>query len=200
MLEKKTRIWTMDVEKNTQSMVEFSKLLNKNNIRGEFYVCGHIIEEFPDLCKKISKKHMIGGHGYYHENFGKLTKSKQEKIIIQTKKVFEKNNIKLETWRFPGFRYTNLSFHLLVKQNILIDSSLKDSWFKWPTVIIWFKTIKYEHKLTFPYIFPKKLKELPWSVLDLSGKGFLDQGGRIVIHCYNYPKIKNKIEKLIWNK
>lgn len=186
----------MDVEKNMQSAIEFSKLLNKNGIGGEFYICGYLVKKFPDKVKKISKKHMIGGHGYHHELFGSLSKHKQEKIIIQTKKVFEKNDIKLKAWRFPRFRFTNLSFHLLVKYNILIDSSLRENWLKQPTLAIWLKTLKYEHKMTFPYIFPKKLKELPWAAIDLTGNSFLKCDGRIVIHCYNYHKIKNRVEKL----
>ena len=66
------RIWTMDVEKNIEAAIEFSNFLNKNNIRGEFYICGTLVEKYPEKCIILAKNHVVGGHGYEHENFVKL--------------------------------------------------------------------------------------------------------------------------------
>jgi peptidoglycan/xylan/chitin deacetylase (PgdA/CDA1 family) len=196
-MEIKMKIWTMDVEKNITSAIEFSKLLYKNKIRGEFYFCGHLVEKFPGVCKNISKRHMIGGHGYRHERFAQLSKSKQEEAIVKTKRAFEKNDLTLEHWRFPYFSFTNLSFHLLVKNGVRTDSSLRDKWTLMPTAAIWLCAIKNENKITIPYPFPSKLKEIPWSAVDLSGEGFLNHEGRLVLHCYNYENIKDKVKSVI---
>jgi peptidoglycan/xylan/chitin deacetylase (PgdA/CDA1 family) len=189
-------IFTMDVEKNINNGLNFANLLKRNGIRGEFYISGLLLGRYPEKCKTIAKSHMIGCHGYNHERFGVLPKSKQEDIIIKAKRVFEENRIRLDAWRFPFFSFNNLSFHLLVKHDILTDSSLKECWMSHASLIVWLKSIKIEHKLTFPYPFPKGLKELPWSTTDLN-RNFLDHEGRIVLHCYNYNIFKDKIERLL---
>jgi len=192
------KIWTMDVEKNVESGLRFSKLLDRHGLGGEFYFCGSLVDKFPDICKKISKRHKIGGHGYYHEEFGQISKRKQEETILKVKDAFGKNGLRLDWWRFPDFSFTNLSFRLLVKHGILNDSSLKSNWARWPTGYIWAKTLKYEHKLTFPWQFPKELTERPWSAVDLTeGNEFLNQDGRIVLHCFNYPKIEKTVEEVL---
>lgn len=190
------KIWTMDVEKNVKSALEFAKLLKRNKLKGEFYICGKIVEKNPKAIKKISKYHEIGGHGYEHESFGALSELQQLKAIYKTKKAFESIGLSINLWRFPNFSFTNKSFHLLVRAGIKKDSSLKDSWVQYPTLAIWLKTIKYEHKIEFPYLFPKNLKELPWNTVDL-GSDVDSLRGRIVLHCYNYPKIKEKIKEIL---
>ncbi|MFH1244947.1 MAG: polysaccharide deacetylase family protein, partial [Candidatus Omnitrophota bacterium] len=44
--------------------------LSKLKIRGTFYCQGTMVEEFPLLVRELSVRHLIGSHGYNHENYG----------------------------------------------------------------------------------------------------------------------------------
>jgi peptidoglycan/xylan/chitin deacetylase (PgdA/CDA1 family) len=190
------KTWTMDVEKDAKAALEFSKLLKNKGLRGEFYICGKLLENHPVTIKKIARHHEVGAHGYVHKSFGAMDDFEQLKAIESAKGAFEKAGLPFKSWRFPNFSFTNKSFQLLVKAGIKKDSSLRDTWMLHPTLAIWLKAIKYEHRITFPYRFPSKLKELPWSTVDLENE-VNSLRGRIVLHCYNYPKIKKEVKEAL---
>jgi len=57
--------WTFE-----PGVAEIEKVLDKHNIRGTFYCQGTVAEKFPDIVRILSMKHLIGSHGYNHENYG----------------------------------------------------------------------------------------------------------------------------------
>lgn len=193
------QIFTMDVEKSIKNGVKFSKLLAKNNIRGEFYICGYLVEKHRKECKEIAKKHIIGGHGYHHEDFAKLSIKEQKDIIEKTKEIFERNGIKMVGWRFPGFNFRNDSLKIIYDLK-LYDSSLRRTvvrnWGQFGFIRNWVRNLMLGN-LFFPYTFPRNLDERPWDIIDLGSKEFWKTPGRIVIHCFNYTKFEKKIKEWI---
>ncbi len=185
------QIFTMDVEKEINAGVKFAKSLAKKKIIGEFYVCGYLVEKFPGKVKQIAKLgHIIGGHGYNHEDFAKLSYRKAKKIIKKTINVFDLCGIKIIGWRFPGFSFRNNQLKILVKYG-LYDSSIRDKQLKkWGNFIFlrnWLRNFK-RGIIFWPSIFPKNLIEKPWSHADTNEKQFKDinkKQGRLVLHCYN---------------
>jgi len=196
----KKQIFTMDVEKDIKSAMKFAELLAKHRLAGEFYICGYLVDEYPKECKKIAKNHIVGGHGFYHENFSKLSYKEQLRLITKTQKTFEKHGMNMFGWRFPGFCFKHDSLHILVERG-LYDSSFRLSRLKnWGRLFFlrnWLKNVLAESAVHFPRPFPKNLIEKPFSVVDIEKDDFYKYDGRIVTHCYNYKKFKKKIKSYL---
>lgn len=45
-------------------------VLDEFRVRGTFYCQGAMVEEFPQVARGLSPRHLIGSHGYNHENYG----------------------------------------------------------------------------------------------------------------------------------
>ena len=167
----------MDVEKNIENALAFALELKNKSIKGEFYITGSIAEKYPKEVNLIAEEHTIGGHGYEHERFEKLTIREQEETIKKTISVFKKNNIKIQGWRFPYLSFNKDSLKLIRKYN-LYDSSINRR--------------RILGKLYFKkgfHLLPKGLIERPWDYVDLENKNILNKSGRLILHDYNY-KIK----------
>jgi peptidoglycan/xylan/chitin deacetylase (PgdA/CDA1 family) len=39
-------------------------------VGGTFYCQGQLVEEYPEVAIRLAKRHLIGSHGYNHENYG----------------------------------------------------------------------------------------------------------------------------------
>ncbi len=193
---KNEKIFTMDVEKRIDNGVKFAKLLIKKQVIGEFYICGYLVEKYPEKVKQIEKLgHIIGGHGYYHEDFAKLNYRKAKKIIKKTIDVFNKHRIKIVGWRFPGLSFRNNQLKILVKYG-LFDSSIQEKQLKkWNKLIYirnWLKNLK-KGVLSYPKTFPKDLIEKPWHYADLNEKkikNLKNRNGRLIYHCYKLNEDK----------
>jgi peptidoglycan/xylan/chitin deacetylase (PgdA/CDA1 family) len=191
------QIFTMDVEKNINNAIKFADLLSKYNLKGEFYICGYLVEKYPENCKSIAKRHIVGGHGFNHENFSKISLQHQEKLIKRTKECFNKINIEMKDWRFPYLYFSNGSLEILTKLDIC-DSSFRLSWVKfWRDYFFlanWIKNVLLNRVIYLPKPFPKKLVEKPFVAVDIEKKDFYKYLGRIITHCFNYPKFEREIK------
>src|SRR3989338_58324 len=184
------QIFSMDVEQDIDAALKFANQLAKKGIKGEFYVCGYLVERYPVKCRKIAKNHIIGGHGYNHENFARLFYKDQKRLILKTKEVFAKNGIKMEGWRFPRLDFTNDSLNILAKLGIYDSSFNRSVWKRWGKLAFirnWLSNIK-RGQLFFPCMIDSRLIEKPWDHVDLQDKYFYKKEGRLVMHCYEYKK------------
>jgi len=168
------QIFTMDVERNIEKALEFAIKLKNKAIKGEFYITGYLVEKYPKEVKIIASYHIVGGHGYKHERFGKLSLKEQEKIIIKTIKIFKKNKINILGWRFPYLSFKNDSLRLLKKYN-LYDSSINRRR----------KLGRYYIKNYRIHKLPKNLIEKPWDYVDLQ-HNIKNKRGRLILHDYNW--------------
>jgi len=194
------QIFTMDVEEDIASGVKFAKLLARHKLIGEFYICGYLVEKYPKKCRKITKNHIIGGHGFYHENFSKLSYKEQLDLIKKTQKAFEKHGMKMSGWRFPGFCFKHDSLTILAERGIYDSSFRKPRLKRWGKLFFlrnWLKNIFAEGALYLPKTFPKNLIEKPFSVVDIEKDDFYKYDGRIVTHCYNYKNFKKKFKSYL---
>jgi peptidoglycan/xylan/chitin deacetylase (PgdA/CDA1 family) len=57
--------WTFEV-----GIKEITSLLAKFGIRGTFFCEGTVAERYPSVVAEMAKDHLIGCHGYNHENYG----------------------------------------------------------------------------------------------------------------------------------
>ncbi len=184
------QIFTMDVEKDIDAAVACAAQLTKNGIHGEFYICGYLVEKYPEKCKKIAKNHTVGGHGYYHENFAMLPLKEQKRLIKNTVTIFAKHGMKMEGWRFPRLDFTNKSLSLLARMGIYDSSFNRQVWKRWGHFIFlrnWLSNLK-RGQFFFPYLIPLELIEKPWDNVDLEDTEFYKKSGRLMMHCWEFKK------------
>ncbi|MBI2136149.1 polysaccharide deacetylase family protein [Candidatus Woesearchaeota archaeon] len=194
-----SQIYTMDVEQDIRSALDFANLLTRHKIRGEFYITGQMLEKYPKQVKQIAKRHIICAHGYHHEDFTCVSYKDADRIIKKTVELFKKHKLKLIGWRFPGFKFKNSQLKILVKYG-LFDSSIRDvAMQRWKSIlhIRNFLSNMKRRRVFLPVRFPKNLDERPWSKIDLNDSRLYLKQGRLVFHCYNYKKIKNEFENYL---
>lgn len=182
------KIFTMDVEQNIDAALAFAFLLKKHGLRGEFYICGYLVEKYPMKCRKIAQYHTVGGHGYYHENFAKLSYQEQKRIIKKTKGIFSRYGMKMEGWRFPRLDFTNKSLFYLAKIGVYDSSFNRKVWQKWGKLIFirnWLSNMK-RNQFFFPYLLPTHFIEKSWDHVDLDDPEFYKKNGRLIMHCHQF--------------
>lgn len=87
--DEKTIYLTFDEGSYETYVKEIVDVLNKNNIKGTFFLCKNYIEKNPELIKQMSEKgHSIGNHTYHHENMPSLaTRENFNKYLSEIKEV-----------------------------------------------------------------------------------------------------------------
>ncbi|MFC1590158.1 polysaccharide deacetylase family protein [Candidatus Omnitrophota bacterium] len=53
-----------------EGLRNIKNILAQYGVRGTFYCQGVMVEEFPEIIRDLAKVHLIGSHGYNHENYG----------------------------------------------------------------------------------------------------------------------------------
>jgi peptidoglycan/xylan/chitin deacetylase (PgdA/CDA1 family) len=167
------QIFTMDVERDIDAAVRFAEILRKKGNVGEFYICGDLVEKYPEKVKKIAEDHILGGHGYYHEDFAKLSNRKAKAVILKTINIFKKKGLSMQGWRFPYLSYNKKNLNLIAKYE-LYDSSINRKRIGYGL---------YVHKGV--HLLSKNLIEKPWDYADLQEKEIFKKQGRLISHCYN---------------
>jgi len=60
-------------------------MLKKRGIKCTWFIPGHTIETYPEVCQMIvDQGHEVGLHGYMHENFNDLSEDKEWEILERT--------------------------------------------------------------------------------------------------------------------
>ncbi|MBI2868944.1 MAG: polysaccharide deacetylase family protein [Chloroflexi bacterium] len=59
-------------------------------IRATLFVTGEVIEKFPVMVQRWSRKHEIGSHGYYHTNLRELSHAAREQQLAGFCALYEK--------------------------------------------------------------------------------------------------------------
>jgi peptidoglycan/xylan/chitin deacetylase (PgdA/CDA1 family) len=181
------QIFTMDVEQDIDAGVRFARFLTKKGLVGEFYITGALVEKYPSKVGQIAEHHILGGHGYNHEDFAKLNDKKAKHIIKKTISVFKQNHFEMCGWRFPYLSYSNSQLNLIAKYGLYDSSIYSPVWSTWGRMGFirnWARNLM-RGIITLPYPYSFKLKERPWSVADLNDRGFYYKKGRLICHCYN---------------
>lgn len=86
--------WINQERESFQSGIQnIVHILSKFNVRGTFYCQGLLVQDYPDLVCSLAEKHLIGSHGYNHENYGgqdvKVYTSEQPVFLKDKNKKFD---------------------------------------------------------------------------------------------------------------
>jgi peptidoglycan/xylan/chitin deacetylase (PgdA/CDA1 family) len=104
------------------------KLLNaldEYSIKSQFFVCGRVLEEYPEVFKQVAQKgHSLGGHGYEHELMPYYSYEDQRKIVQKVRYVMkEKLDGELKSWRCPGLAANLNTYRALKEENVTFCSN-----------------------------------------------------------------------------
>ncbi|MCJ7448021.1 MAG: polysaccharide deacetylase family protein [Bacteroidales bacterium] len=116
------------------------KLFGENKVRGTFFILGEIAATYPDLVKSIANAgHEIGVHGFYHDQFFKLSRDKAKKEIFRAKELIEMiTGTRIYGFRAPAFSIsesTSWALEVISELGFKYDSSImpaKASRYGWP--------------------------------------------------------------------
>lgn len=106
------------------------KLLNTlddYSIKSQFFVCGKILEAYPEVFKQVAREgHGLGGHGYRHELMPYYSYTDQRKIIRKVRYVMQKKiGHELKSWRCPGLAANINTYKALEKENVTFCSNAR---------------------------------------------------------------------------
>ncbi|HKT37814.1 MAG TPA: polysaccharide deacetylase [Ktedonobacterales bacterium] len=102
------------------------ELLAAHAIPATWFIPGHTIETYPDLCARIhSAGHEIGHHGYAHEAPVGLTREAEEAILARGNEVIRGLTGATATgYRSPAWDLSPHSVDLLLAHGFTYDSSM----------------------------------------------------------------------------
>ena len=101
-------------------------LLDRFVIRATWFIPGHTIETFPELCGRIcAAGHEIGNHGYVHEVPAALTRAQEKAVLRRGSAAIERlTGAPPRGYRSPSWDLSPHTIDLLLEQGFVYDSSL----------------------------------------------------------------------------
>lgn len=84
-------------------------ILEKNDVKTTFFMCGYWVDKYPDEVKKIAEAgHDLGNHSATHPHMSQLSKEQiKEELVTTGNKIEELTGVKSELFRPPFGEYTN---------------------------------------------------------------------------------------------
>jgi peptidoglycan/xylan/chitin deacetylase (PgdA/CDA1 family) len=100
--------------------------LEREGIAATFFVPGHTVDTYPDLCRElIARGHEIGHHGYLHESPADLTPDLERRALERGIESIEKTvGSPPVGYRSPGWELSAASVELLLEYGFSYDSSM----------------------------------------------------------------------------
>ena len=101
-------------------------LLDKNSIKSTWFIPGHTVDTYPDLCRRIfDEGHEIAMHGYLHEPVSALAESGERAVLHRAYETLTRLTGSPPVGnRTPAWDYTSETVSLLLELGLLYDSSL----------------------------------------------------------------------------
>jgi peptidoglycan/xylan/chitin deacetylase (PgdA/CDA1 family) len=101
-------------------------LLRQRGIRSTWFIPGHTVEAFPDVCRRIAAEgHEIGHHGYCHENPRRLDRDQEVAVIERGIRCIESiTGTRPRGYRCPSGSFTQRTLELLQQYGFGYDSSM----------------------------------------------------------------------------
>jgi peptidoglycan/xylan/chitin deacetylase (PgdA/CDA1 family) len=123
----------MDVEEDlnkktfhgVENLDNILKIFDKLGISATLFATGEVLEKYPDLIVKWSKKHEIASHGYYHIPLYELSFSERKKQLGDFCRLY-KNILEEKPKGFRAVQHTinNTQLELLEEFGFEYDSSI----------------------------------------------------------------------------
>jgi peptidoglycan-N-acetylglucosamine deacetylase len=101
-------------------------LLEREGIEATFYIPGHTIDTYPDLCRRIvDAGHEVGHHGYLHESPVNLSPEEERAVIERGLQSIDTHlGLKPRGYRSPAWDLSPSSIDLLLEYGFEYDSSM----------------------------------------------------------------------------
>lgn len=106
---------------------ELLDLLKDYSIKAHFFVCGKVLELYPEAIRAVVKRgHGIGGHGYDHETMYGLSSEEQRNIVRKVGSLmYERLGTGLRSWRCPGLDANRETYRVLNEFGIRFTSNAR---------------------------------------------------------------------------
>jgi len=106
--EKKLSI-SFDAAWGADDTDELLRILDENNVKATFFMCGYWVDDFPAEVIKIAMSgHDLANHSSTHPHMSKLSKEEIKEELMDThNKVLELTGEEMELFRPPFGEYTN---------------------------------------------------------------------------------------------
>ena len=104
-------------------------LLEAHRISATWFIPGHTLETYPELCTRIhAAGHEIGHHGYTHEAPTKLTREAEEAVLARGSEAIRRiTGAPAAGYRSPAWDLSPHSVDLLLAHGFTYDSSMMAS-------------------------------------------------------------------------
>jgi peptidoglycan/xylan/chitin deacetylase (PgdA/CDA1 family) len=101
-------------------------LLRQYDISATWFIPGHTIETYPEICRRIhAGGHEIGNHGYTHEPPVTLSPEQEEAVLTRANQaIVDLVGIRPTGYRSPAWDLSPHTVELLLKHGFTYDSSM----------------------------------------------------------------------------
>ncbi|MBS1842799.1 MAG: polysaccharide deacetylase [Actinobacteria bacterium] len=103
------------------------KLLAREQVKAAFFIPGHTVDTFPELCGQIlDEGHEIGHHGYFHEGPVNLDEAAERQMLEAGLAAMERrlDGYVPVGYRSPAFDLSNNTTKLLIEYGFRYDTSM----------------------------------------------------------------------------
>ncbi len=106
--EKKIAI-SFDAAWGADDTDELLRILEENDVKTTFFMCGYWVEDYPEEVKKIAEAgHDLGNHSSTHPHMSQLSKEQIKQELMETEeKVKNLTGVDMELFRPPFGEYNN---------------------------------------------------------------------------------------------
>lgn len=130
----RTCMVSIDVEQDIGNHKTFSgvenldrilRILDEFELKATLFITGEVLESYPDLIERWSRKHEIACHGYYHVPLFQLSFSERGKQLENFTRLYEKVvGEKPKGFRAVKHTIDNTQLELLERFGFVYDSSV----------------------------------------------------------------------------
>ncbi len=101
-------------------------LLSERNIPSTWFIPGHTVETYPEVCREIvAAGHEVGLHGYAHENVGNLDERQEREMFCRIHGLIgDLAGVPPRGNRAPAWDLTPHTVDIMIELGLLYDSSL----------------------------------------------------------------------------
>jgi len=101
-------------------------LLRQHGIAATWFIPGHTLETYPDVCRQVCDAgHEIGHHGWTHVPPAGLTREEEERELVRANEQIEKlTGATARGYRSPSWDLSPYSVELLIEHGFYYESSM----------------------------------------------------------------------------
>ena len=101
-------------------------LLGRHRIAATWFIPGHTLETYPEICQRMhASGHEIGHHGYLHEPPATLTRDQEEAVLVRGSAAIRRiAGTNPRGYRSPSWDLSPHTVELLLRHGFLYDSSM----------------------------------------------------------------------------